>query len=205
MIRNMVKTSNTERVLKLVRQMGVVRPRDLARHGIAPVYLQRLCHRGVLTQAARGVYTSAKHEPSAHHTLAATCKRVPQGVICLLSALRFHDLGTQNPSDVWMAVDRKATRPAAGGLPIRVVRFSGAALTEGVEEHHIEGVPVRVTNPAKTVVDCFKYRNKVGLDVAMEALREGWRSRKLKMGDLGRFAKVCRVTNVMRPYLESLV
>jgi predicted transcriptional regulator of viral defense system len=204
MICNMATTSKTERVLKLVQQMGVVRPKDLALQGIAPVYLQRLCQRGVLTQAARGVYTSVEHKPTAHHTLAAACKRVPQGVICLLTALRFHDIGTQNPPDVWVAVDRKAKRPSAAGLPIRVVRFSGAALKEGVAERTIEGVKVRVTNPAKTVADCFKYRNKVGLDVALEALREGWRSRKTTANDLWRYAKICRVSNVMRPYLESL-
>ncbi len=192
----MARISKIEQVLNLVRQAGVVRPKDLTRHGIAPTYLQRLRERGLLTQAGRGLYTVAEHEPSAHHTLASVCKRVPQGVVCLLTALRFHDLGTQNPSEVCLAIDRKAARSTAGGLPVRFVRFSGRALKEGVEE--------RITSPAKTVVDCFKYPNKLGLDVGLEALRDGWRSRKLKMGDLTRFAKICRVANVMRPYVESL-
>ncbi len=196
--------SKTDRVLKIVQKMGVVRPKDLASHGIAPVYLRRMCASGLLTQAARGLYTTANHEPTAHHTMVGVSKRVPNGVICLLTALRFHGIGTQNPADVWLAVDRKAQRPSVAGLPVRVVRFSGAALREGVDEHVIEGVKVRVTNPAKTVADCFKYRNKTGLDVALEALRESWRSRKVKADDLWRNAKVCRVSNVMRPYLESL-
>ena len=200
----MARISKIEQVLKLVRQAGVVRPKDLTRHGMAPTYLQRLRERGLLTQPGRGLYTVAEHEPSAHHTLASVCKCVPQGVVCLLTALRFHDLGTQNPSEVWLAIDRKAARSTAGGLPVRFVRFSGRALKEGVEERIIEGVTVRITSPAKTVVDCFKYRNKVGLDVGLEALRDGWRSRQLKMGDLTRFAKICRVANVMRPYVESL-
>ena len=196
--------SKTLQVLQIVRKLGVVRPKDLASHGIAPVYLRRMCHSGLLTHVARGLYTAASHEPTAHHTMAAVSKRVQNGVICLLTALRFHGIGTQNPAEVWLAVDRKAQRPSVAGLPVRVVRFSGAALREGVEKHVIEGVTVRVTNPAKTVADCFKYRNKIGLDVALEALREGWRSRQIKADDLWNFAKVCRVSNVMRPYLESL-
>lgn len=196
--------SITDLVLQLVKRMGVVRPRDLVRHGIAPVYLSRLCVRGQLTKVTRGLYTTAGHEPTAHHTMAGVSKLVPHGVICLLTALRFHGMGTQNPADIWLAVDRKSQRPSVSGLPVRVVRFSGAALREGVEEHLIEGVTVRVTNPAKTVADCFKYRNKTGLDVALEALREGWRSRKVKADDLWHYAKVCRVSNVLRPYMESL-
>ncbi len=201
----MLHISNSDLVLQLVKRMGVVRPKDLACHCLSPVYLHRLCARGLLTQTARGLYTAAEHEPTAHHTIAGVCKRVPRGVICLLTALRFHGIGTQNPADVWLAVDRKAQRPSLAGLPVRVVRFSGAALREGVEKHVIEGVTVRMTNPAKTVADCFKYRNKTGLGVALEALREGRRSRKVKADDLWRYAKVCRVSNVMRPYMESLV
>ena len=200
----MPASSRIDRVLKIVRAMGVVRPKDLASHGIAPIYLGRMCQCGLLTKVARGLYTAAGHEPTVHHTMVGVSKRVPRGVICLLTALRFHGIGTQNPADVWLAVDRKAQRPVVTGLPVRLVRFSGPALREGVEEHVIEGVTVQITSPAKTVADCFKYRNKIGLDVALEALREGWRSRKVKADDLWRYSKVCRVSNVMRPYLESL-
>jgi predicted transcriptional regulator of viral defense system len=132
-------------------------------------------------------------------------KLAPQAVVCLLSALRFHDLTTQSPFDVWIAIDRKAWRPRIDYPPLRVFRFSGAALTEGVETHSIDGVRVRVYSPAKTVADCFKYRNKIGLDVALEALRDTWRSRRATMDDLVRFSRICRVGHVMRPYLDSLL
>lgn len=139
-----------------------------------------------------------------HHSLAEVCKRVPHGVICLLSALRFHELTTQNPFEVWIAVDIKAREPKLEPLQVRVVRFSGKALTEGVEEMTIEGVRVRVYNPAKTVADCFKYRNKVGRDVALEALRDCLSQRKATRGEIWSYAQICRVANVMRPYLEAV-
>jgi predicted transcriptional regulator of viral defense system len=125
-------------------------------------------------------------------------------VVCLLSALRFHNLTTQAPHEIWLALDRKARRPAVDYLPLRVVRFSGAALDECQEQHLIEGVRVRIYNIAKTVADCFKYRNKIGLDVALEALREAWRNKSCTMSELTHYARICRVSNVMKPYLESL-
>jgi len=125
-------------------------------------------------------------------------------VVCLLSALRFHDLTTQAPFEVWLAIENKALAPRLDYPPLRIVRFSGPALTEGVEEHLVDGVTVRVTGVAKTVADCFKYRNKIGLDVALEALREAWRAKRMTSDDLWYYAKVCRVANVMRPYLDSL-
>jgi len=132
------------------------------------------------------------------------CKRLPNGVACLLSALSFHGFTTQAPFEIWMAIDRKARLPKVEGVPVHIVRFSGEALTEGVERHVIEGVEVCVYCPAKTVADCFKYRNKIGLNVALEALRECRRERRCTMDDLWRFAKICRVANVIRPYLEAL-
>jgi predicted transcriptional regulator of viral defense system len=139
-----------------------------------------------------------------NHGLALTGAAVPQGVICLLSALRFHGIGTQLPSQVWIAIDRRARRPALKYPPLRVVRYTGAALTEGVREHRVEGQQVRVYGVAKTLADCFKYRNKIGLDVALEALREAWRSRRFTMDELERHARICRVQRVMKPYLEAL-
>jgi predicted transcriptional regulator of viral defense system len=184
--------------------MGVLRVRDLTSRGIHPEYLRRLCHQGLLTRAGRGLYVTADAEISAHHGLAQVGKRVPHGVICLLSALQFYDLGTQIPHAIWMAVNRRAARPRMDYPPLRIVRFSGQALTAGIEEHKIEGVWVRIYSPAKTVTDCFKYRNKIGLDVALEALRECWRARRCTMDELWRYAKICRVQNVMRPYLEAM-
>ena len=139
-----------------------------------------------------------------YHTLVEVAKTVPHAVVCLLSALRFHGLTTQAPFEVWIAIGQKARRPKVEFVQLRVSRFSQATLTEGVEESLIEGVPVRVFSAAKTIADCFKYRNKIGLDVAIEALRDCRRERKCSNADLWRFAKICRVANVMRPYIEAL-
>jgi predicted transcriptional regulator of viral defense system len=193
----------TERVLDLARRSGMVRVRDLLEHGLHPESLRRLCARGLLVRAARGLYVPADASPTENRTLAEVCKRVPHGVVCLLSALRFHDLTTQLPHEVWLAVERHAWRPKEGGVPLRVIRPSGLAFTFGVEEHRVEGVPVKVYSPAKTVADCFKYRNKVGRDVALEALRDCRRLRKATPDELWQAARVCRVANVMRPYLEA--
>lgn len=196
--------TKAEQALRLVKEIGgVVRPKDLSSHGIAPMYLRRLVDQGRLVQSARGLYRLAGDERSPHHRLAEAAKRVPRGVICLSSALAYHDIG-KAPPEVWMAIDRKARLPSAGDLPIRFVRFSGAALHEGVEEHPIDGVPVRVTSCPKTVVDLFKYRNKIGLSAALDALRNCLRKQKCPMDELWRFAIVCRVETVLRPYLEAL-
>jgi predicted transcriptional regulator of viral defense system len=201
----MPKHSKTEQVLALARKRGMLRARDLKALGIPGTYLHRLVQHGRLERLARGLYRLPGHEITAQHGLAQVCAKIPHGVVCLLSALQFHELTTQWPPEVWIAIDRKGAKPTVNGLPVRVVRFSGAALRAGVEERQIEGVTVRVTNPAKTVADCFKYRNKLGQDVALEALRDCWRKRKATVDELWQYAKVCRVAKVMRPYMESLV
>lgn len=193
------------KVLDLARERGVLRPRDLARADLPADYLWRLYRKEKLERVGRGLYALPGADLTEHHTLAEAALRVPHGVICLLSALRFHDLTTQSPYEVWMAIDVKARRPKEEIIPLRIVRFSGEALTAGVEQHGVEGVSVKVYNPAKTVADCFKYRNKIGLDVALEALRDCWRKRLATADELWRYAEVCRVARVMRPYLESLV
>jgi predicted transcriptional regulator of viral defense system len=159
---------------------------------------------GQLRQVSRGLYAPADFEVTEHHGLAAAAALVPGGVVCILSALQFHRLGTQAPFEVSLAIGTKARKPKVADPPLRIVRFSERALREGVETRSIEGVKVRVTTPARTVVDCFKYRNKIGLDVALEALREYRRARRL-IDDLTRAAQIVRVTNVMRPYLESVL
>ncbi|GIU91903.1 MAG: transcriptional regulator [Acidimicrobiia bacterium] len=196
--------SKTELVLDLVRRIGVVRPRDLDAHGIPRIYLTRLVRRGLLERVGRGLYTLPDAEVSEHRTLAEAARQVPHGVVCLLSALRFHELTTQNPFEVWMAVHHKAWSPRSDGPPLRIVRMSGSAFDSGVESHQIEGVTVRVYGAAKTVADCFKFRSKVGLDVALEALRDYRRAYPAGMDDLWRYAKICRVSSVIRPYLEAL-
>ncbi len=199
-------TPNTymDKVLDLVRNAGVLRPRDLDAYGIPRTYLSRLLAAGKLHRVGRGLYVLPGSNVSEHRSLVEACKRVPKGVVCLLSALRFHELTTQAPFEVWLAIGEKAWRPRVDYPPLRVVRFSAAALASGVEQHQIEGVTIPVFSPAKTVADCFKYRNKIGLDVAVEALKECWRSRRCTMDELWRYAKVCRVQNVMRPFLESI-
>jgi len=191
-------------VLRLLRRKGIVRASDLERYGIPRVYLTRLCQKGLVERVGRGLYRLARAETSEHITLAEAAKLVPNGVVCLLSALSFHGLTTLIPHEVWMAIDVKARRPKVAGVPLRIVRFSGKALTAGVEIHRIDGVPVKITCPAKAVADCFKYRNKIGLDVALEALRECRRQRKCSLEDLWHYAKICRVANVMKPYLEAI-
>lgn len=196
--------SKSEQLLRYVRSRGLVRSRDLTRLRIPRTTLQRLLGAGQLIRRSRGVYMLPEHEPTEHTDLAAVAKRSPKAIVCLLSALRFHDMTTQNPFEAWIMIDRTAWRPHIDHPPLRVIRASGAALSEGVETHEIEGVEVRVTAPAKTVADCFKYRSKVGADVAVEALRDCWRQRKATMDEIHRYAKIDRVANVMRPYMESL-
>ena len=199
-----IQATHTDKVLELVKEAGILRPRDLAPYGIPRIYLSRLHATGKLQRISRGLYVLPDTEVSEHRSLAEACKRVPKGVICLLSALRFHELTTQSPFEVWLAIGEKAWRPRVEYPPLRIVHFSPATLDAGVEAHRVDGVSVLVFTPAKTVADCFKYRNKIGLDVAIEALKECWQSRLCTMDDLWHYAKLCRIQNVMRPYLESL-
>jgi predicted transcriptional regulator of viral defense system len=201
----MEATSKLEQTLALVREAGVLRPRDLAPHGLAREYLRRLEQRGLIERDGRGLYRAADLEVTEHHTLVEACKRVPHGVACLLTALAFHVFTTQAPFEIWMAIDVKARLPKVDDIPLRIVRFSGEAFSYGIEEHWIEGVRVRVYTPAKTVADCFKYRNKVGLDVALEAFQEARRERLATMDQIYRAARVCRVDRVMQPYTEAMV
>jgi predicted transcriptional regulator of viral defense system len=173
--------------------------------GIHSHVLTRLVREGALERASRGRYLLPDHPLTENHGLVLVAARVPAGVVCLVSALAFHEIGTQLPYQVWIAVPRGARRPAIEYPPIRLVRFSGGAYTEGVETHRIEGQQVRVYSVAKTLADVFKYRNRVGLDVALEALREAWRERKFTMDEVDHYARVCRVQRVMQPYLEALV
>lgn len=196
--------NSSQSILYLARQRGLIRPRDLNESGLPSVALTRLVRQGLLTRVGRGLYALPDRSVSEHGSLAEIASKHPQAIVCLLSALRVHDLTTQSPFEVWLAIPNKARAPKMDYPPLRIVRFSGAALTDGIEEHQIDGVTVRVTNVARTVADCFKFRNKIGLDVAMEALNEAWRARRVSMDELWHYASVCRVANVMRPYMESL-
>jgi len=200
----MPRPTKTEKLAKLIDRQAIIRPRDLERARIPRNYLARLVERGKLQKLERGIYTASELPASEHISLLEVSRRVPKGVICLLSALRFHEIGTEMPSEVWIAIDVKAWSPRISSLAVRIVRFSGKALTYGVQEREVAGGNIRVYSPAKTVADCFKYRNKIGLDVALEAMRDVYRQKKSTMNELFEAAKVCRVANVMKPYLESL-
>lgn len=197
-------SSQEDRAVEIARRRGTLTAREAARRGIHSQVLTRLVRDGVLERVARGQYRLPDAPVTEHNALALAAAAVPDGVVCLLSALAFHGIGTQVPSKVWIAVDRRGRRPSVDWPPLRVVRFGGEALTAGVEVHEVEGVPVRVYGPAKTVADLFKYRNKLGLDVALEVLSEVWRGRRVTADELLAFARVCRVERVMRPYLEAI-
>ena len=200
-----VTSAQRLRALDLLKARGMLRLKDFMAEGIGPETLARLVRDKVVLRPARGLYQPAATPIDAAHTLAEAAVLVPSGVICLTSALQYHELTLQMPSAVWMAIDRAAWRPRIDYPQIRFVRFSGPALTEGVERHRIEGVEVPITEPARTIVDCFRYRAKVGLDVAIEGLREGLRRRRCTPNDLWTYARKVRVWAVMRPYVESMV
>lgn len=193
-----------ERLLRLVEREGVIRAADLGPAGIPRVYLTRLLREGRLERVARGVYTLPGALAHEHASLAVAAKRVPHGVVCLLSALQFHGLTTQAPGQVWLAVRHGQRTPKLEYPPLRAVRYGAQSLRAGVEVHEVEGVEVRVFGVAKTVADLFKYRGRVGLDVALEALKEGWERRRFGVDELMGYAKVDRVDRVIRPYLEAV-
>lgn len=198
-------SSTAEKILHLAKEKSILRPRDLDSHGIPRRWMSRLYERGELIRIGRGLYTLTDAVPTENRSLAEVAKRIPSAVICLLSALQFHELTTQVPHQVWIAVASKARSPKVSDLPTRIIRFSGDSFTAGIDTCEIEGVQVRIYNPAKTVADCFKFRNKVGLDVAIEALKDCLRKRKATVDELWTYAGICRVANVIKPYLESLL
>ena len=199
-------TSRTARdqALLLLRHAGIVRSSDFGRRGVSRTQVSQLRKLGVIECVGRGLYALPDAVLTEKHSLAEASRRVPGGVICLLSALRFHALTTQNPHEVWMAIDRKAWRPKPGSPRLRLVYLSRSSLNAGVETHVVGGVPVKVFSAARTVADCFKFRNKIGIDVAVEALRDFSRAHRGGATDLARCARVCRVTRVMQPYLDAI-
>ncbi len=203
----MERQTDSQRILKLAAYQGLISARDVEAAGLHTQALTRLVREGQLERVARGRYRlpDPDYELTEHHGLILASAAAPSGVICLLSALQFHVIGTQLPRQLWLALPRGTRAPAIDYPPLRIVRFSGEALAAGVEEHTLEGQTVRVYNVAKTVADCFKFRNKIGMDVALEALNDAWRERRSEMLDIARYARVCRVWNVMRPYLEAIV
>jgi predicted transcriptional regulator of viral defense system len=196
--------TNEQHVLRLAQARGLLRARDLTRSGLPTITLTRLVQAGKLERIARGLYGLPGAPMSEHRSLAEVAARVPKGVVCLLSALRVHEIGTQAPFEVWLAIPQQTVAPRLDQPAVRVVRMSEDALAEGVQRLTIDGIKVPVFNAARTVVDCFKFRNKIGLDVALEALRDGWSQRKFTLDDLWRYATSARMANVMRPYIEAI-
>jgi predicted transcriptional regulator of viral defense system len=190
----------------MARKRPVVRSRDVAGQGIHTGALTRLAREGILEKVGPGRYRLA-HRPRAteHHDLAVATTSVPRSVACLVSALQFHGIGTQLPAEVWLAVPRGTRVPRLSAPPLRIVRVASDLFDLGLEEHRVDGQTVRVTGLARTVVDCFRFRNKVGLDVALEALVEAWRAKRVNMDDLYRIAAALHVQRVMQPYLEAIV
>lgn len=191
--------------LDLLKARGMLRLKDFVSEGIGPETLARLVREAAVVRPARGLYQLRDTPVDAAHALAEAAILVPKGVVCLTSALQYHELTLQMPSAVWMAIDRAAWRPKITYPPLRFVRFTGSALTEGVERHRIETVDVPLTDPARTIVDCFRYRTKVGLDVALEGLREGLHRRRCTPGQLWHYARRAKIWSVMRPYVEAMV
>jgi len=196
--------SKLEQLEEILRTRGMLRVAELAVLDFPASYLGELEKRGRAVRQSRGVYLHPETDPPSHFSLSVACSKIPGGVICLLSALRYHEIGTQNPHEIWVAVDRKARLPQSDAASLRIVRFSGPALSEGIDTIDAP-FPLRVYSPAKCVADCFKYRNKIGLDVAIEALKEGWRERRFTIQELDRYARICRVERVMTPYLEAII
>lgn len=195
---------NEHAILDLVREEGIVRPRDLRARGHAVEYLARLVAKGQLVKLDRGQYALPDRESTEHDTLIVTAKRYPEAVVCLLSALRFHGLTTQSPRAIWLAVEGSKLAPPEAPASVQVVRMTGASFRTGVEIHVVEQVSVRIFEPAKTVADCFKFRSRVGLDVAVEALRDCLAQRKATPARIWHFAEICRARTILRPYLEAL-
>lgn len=196
--------NQSDHILELARHQRVLRAADVRAHGWSPQLLIRLNQAGKLQRIHRGLYGLPDADITEHQTAIEVCQRVPKAVLCLLSALQFHEIGTQLPHAVWIALPEGSQTPALGYPPLRIMRLRGAAYSDGIQTVTDHGAPIRVYCAAKTVTDCFKFRNKIGLDVALEALKEAWRSRQVTMAELSHFAKINRVERVMQPYLEAV-
>ncbi len=196
--------NQSDRILKLARHQRVLRAADVRAQGWSPQLLQSLHQTGKLDRVARGLYSLPDADATEHQTLIEVCQRVPKAVLCLLTALQFHNIGTQMPHAVWIALPEATQTPALDTPTLRIARLRGDAYSTGIEIVSEHGAPIRVYSAAKTVTDCFKFRNKIGVDVALEALTSAWRSRKVTMAELNHFAKINRVERVMQPYLEMM-
>ncbi len=201
----MSTTTKKEQVIDYVKHHNLVRSNEIDKMGLPRTYLNQLTQEGVINRVGHGLYQWPDRRQDSHTTLSEVAKKAPNGVISLLSALSFHEFTSENPFEVWVALERKSWRPAIDYPPTKFVYMSGKSISEGIDVHILNGVEVRIFNPAKTVADCFKYRNKIGLDVALESLKEGWKMKYFTIDELMHYAEICRVENVIRPYVEALI
>lgn len=195
--------TQTQKALDLAKRRGILRTRDIREAGLHHETLRRLCDTGLLEKVGRGLYTLTDAEITLFHDLAVAAVKAPEGVVCLLSALAFHEITTQLPHSVWMAFPRKVRTPRLGHPRLRVVRFSDPAMSEGIATHQVDNVSVRITNVPKTIADCFKFRNKIGLEAALESLKDGLKQKKCTRDEIWHYAKINRVARVIKPYLEA--
>ena len=193
-----------EKALKYTKTLGIIRSKDLKNIGAPTYYLNLLEKEGKIQKLGRGLYATNDYEFDEKQSYMEICKHAPNAILCLFSALRFHEMTTQNPSRIWIAIENKDRKPNIEYPPINVIRLSGKAMTEGINIIEHKGVKIKVYCPAKTVADCFKYRNKIGIDAAIEALRDGWRKKLFTLKDLNYYSQICRVQNIIQPYIESL-
>jgi len=197
--------NQSEHILELAKHRRLLRAADVLEHGCSPQLLLKMYQAGKLQRVARGLYSLPDAEITEQQTALEVCQRVPKAVLCLLSALQFHGIGTQMPHEVWVALPQGTQTPALDYPKLRITRLRGTAYSEGIETVTEHGAPIRVYSVAKTVTDCFKFRNKIGLDVALEARKDAWNKRKISMSEITHFAKINRVEKVMQPYLEAVV
>lgn len=192
-----------DEILNIAKEKGILRPRDIKEQNIPRQYIYQLYNSGKLQKIGRGLYKIPDKELSEDIMILEVVKRIPRATLCLLSALRFHDMTSQNPFQIWIAIHHKDWSPELE-LPLKIIRMTGDALDAGREEHLVDNIKVAVYNPAKTVADCFKFRNKIGLDVALEALRDYRNQRKGTIDMLWKYSKIDRVQKIMRPYIEAI-
>lgn len=197
--------TQSDRILELARHQRLLSAADVRAQGWSPQLLVKLEQGGKLQRVTRGLYSLPDSPMTDHQSLVEVCRRVPKAVVCLLSALQFHEIGTQLPFEVWIALPEATQTPALDHPALRIARLRGEAYSEGIETVVEQGSAIRVYSVAKTITDCFKFRHKIGLDVALEALKDAWRQRKLDMDQVTRFARINRVEKVMQPYLETVV
>lgn len=198
-------SKKVESVGAIVQERKLVRSKDLREHALDRSHLWNLAQAGRIERVGRGLYRAKNVSISEYETILEVTKRIPSGVLCLSSALRYHELTTENPFETWLAIERGAWTPRIDFPPNRIVHFSKSAFEYGIETHSVDGGILRVYTPAKTVADCFKFRSKIGMETTIQALRAAYKERKASMDDLWEAAKICRVLNVIRPYMEALV